>query len=103
MKNCKHKGKILCIKCGYNVAGLTMKEIKEYQNFIGYKKVYTVDLCEVVHTITAEICKAKGVELDRKPIKCKGILDSIIDLRYTAKAQRIFNRYFDLLDNTFRN
>ena len=85
MKNCKHKGKILCIKCGYNVAGLTMRGIKEYQNYIRYK--------EVAHTITAEICKAKGIELYKKPIKRKGILE----------AQRIFDRYFDLLDDTFRN
>jgi len=60
-----------------------------------HKEVDTADLCEVVHTITAEICKAKGIIMD--------IITKYDGTRYTAKAQRIFDRYFDLLDNTFRN
>lgn len=60
------------------------------------QEVETAVVCELAHKITEEICKAKGWKLDRKE-------DKYGELRYTAKAQHIFDRYFDLLDNTFRN
>ena len=74
-----------------------------------HKEVDTADLCEVGHTITAEICRAKKI-----PINCTserscnaGNDHSKQTLKemshYSGKAQRIFNKYFDLLDNTFRN
>ena len=60
------------------------------------RKIDTADLCEIAHETTAEICKAKKIQLDKKPNKNE-------EVNYTAKAQRIFDRYFDLLDNTFRS
>ena len=67
--------------------------------FIADKGIDTADLCEVAHTITAEICKAKNIKLDKKP----SVYAIDEETSYTEKAQNIFNRYFDLLDNTFRN
>lgn len=61
------------------------------------KKIDTADLCEIAHMITAEICKAKKIKIDCSKCKDKKIK------HYSMKAQNIFNKYFDLLDNTFRN
>lgn len=74
------------------------------------KKFDTADLCEVAHTITAEICRARKIPLNCSSAKSCGDKDndhSKKGLRemshYSGKAQNIFNKYFDLLDNTFRN
>lgn len=105
MKNCKHKGKVICLKCGYNIAGLTMKEFNEIKKY--FAEVDTADLCEVAHTITAEICRAKKIPLNCNSARSCGDKDNDHKDRemthYSGKAQNIFNKYFDLLDNTFRN
>jgi hypothetical protein len=68
-KEGKHKGKIIRIKCGYHVPGLTMKEYNELKKYFEDRhKIETADLCEIAHAITEEICKAKGIALNKREI-----------------------------------
>lgn len=59
------------------------------------KEIGTDEICEIASIITEEICIAKGIQIDQK--------QDNEDINYTDEAQDIFNKYFDLLDNTFRD
>jgi len=59
------------------------------------KEYDTADICEEAHKRTEQECKEKGIMLDT--IDVKG------DIRYTEKAQDIFNRHFDEVEEEFEN
>jgi len=47
MTNCKHKGKVICIKCGYNIAKLTMPEYRELKKYFTKNKEQDILDCTV--------------------------------------------------------
>ena len=59
------------------------------------QQITNADICELAHTLAERECKQRKIILD-KMIKEKG---KVIEVAYSAKAQRIFDYYYDQITN----
>lgn len=57
-------------------------------------KITMAEVCELAHELTVEKCREKKITVDKQYNKH--------ETGYTAKAQRIFDRYYDLITNTLK-
>jgi len=57
-------------------------------------KVDMADICELAHELTVRDCQRLKIRLE--------YIAKNKDVRYTEKAQDIFNNYYDLITNTLK-
>lgn len=67
---------------------MTIKQLRKRD-----KVTNMADICEMAHKITVKECKKKGITVDKQVTRDETC--------YTAKAQVIFDRYYDILADTY--